>query len=93
MNQLLNLPEPTPDVIRKARKKAGLTQEQAAIVVGASSHRVWYQWESSTDKERHRQMSSAVWELFLIKVFVIGEDREKTKEIERYLKNIINSLD
>lgn len=52
---------PSPDQIREARHRAGLTQEQAGAVIGAS-RRTWQNWENGT-----RNMPGAKWELFQIK--------------------------
>ena len=50
-----------PKKIRAARKKAGLTQTQAAELIGAAM-RSWQDWESGA-----RNMPAAKWELFKIK--------------------------
>lgn len=52
---------PSPAEIREARHRAGLTQAQAAALVGVQP-RAWRYWEGGG-----RKMSGAVWELFLIK--------------------------
>jgi len=53
---------PIPAKIKAARMAAGLTQEQAARVIGAT-RRAWQEWEAG-----RRNMPSAKWELFQIKV-------------------------
>jgi DNA-binding XRE family transcriptional regulator len=53
---------PSPDQIREARHRAGLTQEQAGAVIGAS-RRTWQNWENGT-----RNMPGAKWELFNLKM-------------------------
>ena len=52
---------PSPATIRAARKAAGMTQEQAANVIGAT-RRAWQEWEAG-----RRNMPGAKWELFLLK--------------------------
>ncbi len=52
---------PTPDDIRSARKGAGLTQTNAATLVGAAL-RTWQEWEAGDSR-----MHPGLWELFLIK--------------------------
>lgn len=53
---------PSPTEIKEARRKAGLTQEQAGALVGAPSKRTWQDWEAGK-----RNMPAAKWELFNIK--------------------------
>jgi DNA-binding XRE family transcriptional regulator len=53
---------PSPAEISEARHHAGLTQEQAGAVIGAT-RRTWQNWENGT-----RNMPPAKWELFQIKV-------------------------
>lgn len=48
--------------IKEARLKAGLTQKQAAELVGSPSYRTWQDWEAGK-----RNMPAAKWELFQIK--------------------------
>ena len=52
---------PSPHEIREARHRAGLTQSQAAALVGVQP-RAWRYYEGGG-----RKMGVAVWELFLIK--------------------------
>jgi DNA-binding transcriptional regulator YiaG len=52
---------PTPDEIKEARAKAGLTQAQAAAVV-SGTEAAWRAWESGI-----RRMHPGLWELFKIK--------------------------
>lgn len=49
---------PTPSAIKKARKGAKLSQEQAAALVGYTRY-AWSRWESGD-----RQMRPAVFHLF-----------------------------
>lgn len=56
---------PSPADIRAARLRAGLTQAQAAALVGVQP-RAWRYWEGGG-----RKMGAAVWELFQIKVAAI----------------------
>ncbi len=51
----------TPKAITSARKRAGLTQREAAKLIGAAM-RTWQDWEGG-----RRNMPQAKWELFKIK--------------------------
>lgn len=51
----------TPDEIRAARKKAGLTQKQAANIVMSPNYITWQQWERGL-----RKMPSGLFMLFLL---------------------------
>lgn len=53
---------PSPMEIKEARHRAGLTQSQAAALVGGS-RRTWQNWELGVVP-----MPMAKWELFQIKV-------------------------
>jgi DNA (cytosine-5)-methyltransferase 1 len=57
---------PSPDEIRAAREKAGLTQEAAGALVHAS-RRTWMNWEFSVDAPENRAMHPGLFELFLLK--------------------------
>jgi DNA-binding transcriptional regulator YiaG len=50
-----------PQKIKKARHKLGLTQPEAASVIGAAT-RTWQDWEAGA-----RNMPLAKWELFVLK--------------------------
>ena len=52
---------PSPADIREARHRAGLTQSQAAGLVGVKL-RAWQYWEAGG-----RGMPASAWELFQIK--------------------------
>jgi DNA (cytosine-5)-methyltransferase 1 len=52
---------PSPHEIREARHRAGLTQSQAAALVGVTL-RSWQYWEAG-----ERNVEARAWELFLIK--------------------------
>lgn len=54
--------KPTPETIKAAREKAGLTQKEAGELIGAAL-RTWQDWEGG-----QRKMPLAKWELWLIKV-------------------------
>jgi len=56
---------PTAAEVRAARKKAGLTQTQAAQVI-YSTLSAWQKWESDEGAEA-RRMHPALFELFLLK--------------------------
>jgi len=53
---------PTASAVKSARVRAGLTQDQASRVIGAT-RRAWQEWEAG-----RRNMPGAKWELFQIKV-------------------------
>lgn len=55
---------PTPDEVRAAREKAGLTQAQAAAKVLGST-KAWIKWESM-DATENRRMHPGLFKLFLI---------------------------
>lgn len=59
--------KPTPDEIRAARTAAGLTQTQAAALLGKPM-RTWQNWEAPPDSPENRAMDGALFELFLLKV-------------------------
>jgi putative transcriptional regulator len=52
---------PTPDALRAARNRAGLTQTEAARLVH-SKLRAWQKWEWGESR-----MHPALWELFSLK--------------------------
>lgn len=52
----------SPATIKATREAKGLTQEQAAMLIG-SSPRTWQEWEQG-----RRNMPSAKWALFLIMI-------------------------
>jgi DNA-binding XRE family transcriptional regulator len=52
---------PSPAEIKQARKKAGLTQAQAAVLIG-KKYRVWQYYESGTLK-----ISPVLFDVFLSK--------------------------
>ena len=52
---------PSPAEIKEARVAAGLTQSQAAALVGVTD-RAWRYWEGG-----RRNMPTSAWELFKIK--------------------------
>lgn len=55
---------PTPQEVRAAREKAGLTQAEAAVKV-LGSVRAWEKWES-LDASENRRMHPGLFKLFLI---------------------------
>lgn len=61
---------PTPNQVRKAREKAGLSRADAAALVYRSV-RVWEKYETG-----ERNMDPAVWELWQIKVKTTGDSHE-----------------
>ena len=54
---------PSPQQVRAARDRAGLTQTQAGALVHTTC-RTWQQWEAEPGSKFHRSMHSAFWELF-----------------------------
>lgn len=54
---------PSPDTIRALRATAGMTQAQAAALVGAGM-RAWMGWETPAGEPNARAMSPAVWFAF-----------------------------
>lgn len=61
--------KPTPEEIREARKRAGLTQKQAGALVHATD-RAWRYWEAG-----ERDMSPLAWEQF--------QTKTETKRVEQ----------
>ena len=64
----VTLPLPTADEVRAARKRAGLTQEQAALLVTRTTpnaYRMWQGYEVVAGPGK-REMPAAAWELFLL---------------------------
>jgi DNA-binding XRE family transcriptional regulator len=60
---------PEPSQIKEVRKRAGLTQTQAAELI-YSTKRTWQGWEAGINS-----MHPALWELFKLKVS--GDPRTK----------------
>ena len=58
---------PSPDKVRAARTRSGLTQSSAAALVHVSL-RNWQQWEAG-----ERRMHQAIWERFLSLIAPIGQ--------------------
>lgn len=58
---------PAPDDIRMARQCAGLTQQEAAKMIYATS-RAWQEWEGG-----RRAMHPAMWEYWQHKVAARGQ--------------------
>lgn len=56
------LQQPTPAEIKEVRKKACLTQQQAAEMVHRADGARWREWEGGK-----YDIDLAVWELFLVK--------------------------
>ena len=61
MNQN-KLPDPTPERIKAARKRAGITQTEAADLVHIGAKTRWSEYENG-----RAPIDLARWELFLIK--------------------------
>jgi hypothetical protein len=64
------LPRPTPEQIRAARKRARMSQTQAAQLIsgdaGAKGYRTWQRYEAPLDSNDHRDIPIRLWELFLL---------------------------
>ena len=61
--------QPTPIEIRAARKRAGLTQAEAAQLISPAQvmpYRSWQSYEVAEDKAGTRAIPLASWELFLL---------------------------
>lgn len=80
---------PSPDDVRLARKNTGLTQEQAAQVIGAT-RRAWQEWEAG-----RRNMPPAKWELFQKKIREesIMSDAKKFFEMYADVTDLMTALD
>lgn len=59
--------KPTFDLIRFVRLAAGLTQSEAAALIGKPM-RTWQNWEAPAGTPEHRAMDAALWELFMIRM-------------------------
>jgi DNA-binding transcriptional regulator YiaG len=57
---------PTPDQIREARQRAGLSQTAAAALIGKPL-RTWQNWEAPIGSPGHRKMDAALWEYWNMK--------------------------
>jgi hypothetical protein len=60
---------PTPEEVRQARERAGLTQTEAALLVSSATakpHRTWQNYEAPQSSRDHRPIRLATWELFLL---------------------------
>ena len=63
------LNQPTPEDVRSARKRAGLSQTDASQLVtdaGAKAYRTWQRYEAPVDSTEHRAVPIGLWELFLL---------------------------
>lgn len=58
---IIDLPSPTPEQIAAARQSAGLSQAQAAELVGLGDKARWAEYE-----RRARAPDAARWALFLL---------------------------
>lgn len=60
--------QPTPDQVREARERAGLTQTQAAELVSSAEKAAYKTWSGYEKQEggNKRNISLATWELFLL---------------------------
>lgn len=58
---------PLPDEVKAARRRAGLTQTEAAALVHGTL-RAWQGWEAPTGQPGARKMHPGLWELFRIKI-------------------------
>lgn len=61
--------QPSPEQVRGARERAGLTQTQAAGLVSpalAAGYKTWSGYEQPVGTRNHRSIPLAAWELFLL---------------------------
>lgn len=65
---------PTPEEIKTLRENAGLTQTEAAKLVG-SKLRSWQNWEAPANSSEYRRIKSSTWDLFKSKA--LPHKREK----------------
>lgn len=56
---------PTALMIKTSRKRANLTQAQAAHLVGTRL-RTWQNWETPEFSQSHRRIPQYKWDLFLM---------------------------
>jgi hypothetical protein len=61
LDLLQSLPTPTPDQVRAARDRAGLTLAQCAQLAGLGAHARWSEYERGA-----RRIDLARWALFLL---------------------------
>lgn len=63
------LPQPAPADVLAARKAAGLTQTNAAQLIGpagAKGYRTWQRFEYPVGNKDHRAIHPGLWVLFLL---------------------------
>jgi len=65
-----------PEQIKAVRKKAGLTQAQAAELIGYSK-RAWQDWEQG-----RKPMRDAAMDLFLLKLALRDAEQEELVRVE-----------
>ena len=73
--------QPSPQEVQAARIKAGLTQEQAAVLISTAQlkpYKTWQPYEVPAGQNGCRAIPLAAWELFLLltdqhPIFVLGE--------------------
>lgn len=61
--------QPSPEEVREARERVGLTQTQAAWLVSSAvtaGYKTWAGYEQPVGARNHRAIPLAVWELFLL---------------------------
>jgi len=73
----------TPEIIRETIKKAGLTRQQAADLLGVSKRAV-DAWLTNQPAVNHRKMPQAAWELLLIKTA-----KARKKQIDTHKKTVL----
>jgi len=61
LTPLADPPDPTPDAILAARTEAGITQAEAAALVGLADRRGWWRVESGA-----APLQPAMWAMFLL---------------------------
>ncbi len=67
---LQRVPQPSPNQVRMAREKSGLSQTAAAQLVsdvGVKGYRTWQRYEAPAGSPDHRTIPIGNWELFLLR--------------------------
>jgi hypothetical protein len=67
--------QPTASQLRQLLKRHSLARQEAAALVNVSTS-AWHKWTTSEDKDEHRKIPIAIYELLLLKL-----DEHPTKRI------------
>lgn len=65
-HRIYKKPPPTPDELRRWRRKCGLSQTEAAALVGVT-RRSWVRYESSPLVASHVDIPEMVWNYFKLR--------------------------